>query len=411
MALWLQVAAATGAAGRILFSVVSESSDQRGTDVQHKRTTFRSSAFQLDPGRVLLTHPNTTHLLMPPEPFVITSLHLEVVRASDGQSVPLTEVYNHHVALYAAGGKVGADIVCGGAWVDMMDSIFAIGAEARGTKVEFPDNHGFAGAGPWLANIHLIRSEGVPDVKRCIECACPTGGGSEDCCKHLTICPGFPLGEKDRNASDIKGYSLQYTVGWSPSIEQYRLLKYMTLDATGCQLEFHVPARCPWMWRNNNEHGGRVSGGIGLRGSGRDLPSDFVTAIRPPQPGCVEHVSWDYELPANAEGELVYNKGHIHTGGLNISAYLLRPGEQHPRHLCTSTARYGTAENFPVAVAGNELGYVVGMSTCSFAVGQRPLLRAGDRVRVEAFYRTDLWFNGVMGLMDFALAPFQNDLI
>lgn len=39
------------------------------------------------------------------------------------------------------------------------------------------------------------------------------------------------------------------------------------------------------------------------------------------------------------------------------------------------------------------------------------MLHPGDRVRVEAAveaaYRTDLWFNGAIGLLDSALAPLQ----
>lgn len=380
----------------------------RGPDAQHQVTTFRSAPIRLDPGRVVLTSPKQTPLKMPEEPFVLTSLQVQVVRVATGEPVPLTEVYNHHVVFYAEGGKLGADI-CGGAHLDMIDGLWGAGAEARGTATEFPEGYALPGTGPWFANIHLIRSESVPSVKRCIECACDTGGGSEDCCRHMSICPGFPHGLDTRNSSDVKEYALEYKVGWSANTEQYQLLKYMTLDATGCQLEFQVPARCPWMW-NHDGLSGPLSGSGGLRGSGRDLPSDFATAVRPPSPECIATVSWEYALPPGAAGKLVFSKGHVHVGGLEVSASVVRgfnsSDSRTAEQLCACRARYGRTYPGSPGFAGDEMGYVVAMSTCAFgSTEEQPVLREGDRIRVEARYRTDLWFNGVMGLIDLALVP------
>jgi len=392
--------------------VAEEQASPTALDDKHRTTSYISPPIRLDPGRVVLTPPKQTPLQMPSQPFVLTSVRWEVVRHPTGEPVPLTEVYNHHVVLYGGGGRLAAD-VCGGAHLDMIDGFLGIGAEARGTMTELPEGFAFPGQGPWLANIHLIRSEGVPDVKSCIECACHRHGGSEDCCPHLSVCPGFPDGPSTRNASDVKDYALKYVVGWSPAAEKYTMAQYKTFDATGCQLEFHVPARCPWMWRHDNLQGGRLPGAVGLRGSGRDLPSDFEVAVRPPSPRCVERLSWDYDLPDGAEGEVLFSKGHIHAGGLNISAYVLRRGGGAPELLCCSSARYGGSDA-PAAhaqpPAGDERGYVVGMSTCLFANNtRRPRLRKGDKIRVEVAYRTDLWFNGVMGLMDLALASTPPD--
>merc|ERR1712232_317671 len=214
---------------------------------------------------------------MPEGRFVLTSIQVQVVRAQSGEPVPLTEVYNHHVVLYADGGKLGAD-VCGGAHLDMIDGLWGAGAEARGTITEFPPGYAILAKSPWFANIHLIRSEGVPHVKNCIECACDDQGGSEDCCQHMSICPGFHGRPSERNSTDVKEYALEYKIGWSEEVEQYQHLKYMTLDATGCQLEFQIPSQCPWMW-NHDTFNGPVKGSIGLRGSGRDLPSDFAVAV------------------------------------------------------------------------------------------------------------------------------------
>lgn len=393
------------------FALVNRISAERGLDSNHQVTTFRSGPISLDIGRVVLTAPKQTPMMMPPEPFVLTSIKLQVVRASNGEPVPLTEVYNHHVAVYADGGKLGADI-CGGAHLDMIDALWAVGAEARGTVTEFPAGYGLPGKGPWYANIHFIRSEGVPQVKRCIECTCDTGGGSEDCCRHMSICPGFTDGTS-RNSSDFKEYALGYAVGWSADVGKYLQLRYMTLDATGCQLEFQVPAQCPWMWNHETLHG-QFPGAVGLRGSGRQLPSDFAVAVRPPAPGCTASVSWDYALPPGASGRLVFTKAHLHVGGLSVSAYVMRNAENRSDEwtaepgelLCLCKARYGHSAPGSAGHVGDELGYVVAVSSCQFAdTHKQPILRSGDRTRVEVTYRTDLWFNGVMGLFDFAILP------
>merc|ERR1712217_127287 len=151
----------------------------------------------------------------------------------------------------------------------------------------------------------------------------------------------------------------------------------------------------------------------GLRGSGRDLPSDFVVAVRPPTQRCTASVSWEYALPPGASGRVVFSKGHVHVGGLNVSAYVIRASGANTSSmtsaselLCACQAHYGQKYPGEEGFVGNELGYVVGMSACSFStMEEQPVLRNGDRIRVEATYRTDLWFNGVMGLLDLAIVP------
>jgi len=78
------------------------------------------------------------------------------------------------------------------------------------------------------------------------------------------------------------------------------------------------------------------------------------------------------------------------------------------------TAQYGRSDPGSASFTGDERGYVVGISTCSFdddgGVKQQPLLEDGDVIRVTATYRTDLWFNGVMGLADLAILPKEEQL-
>ncbi|KAL2321823.1 hypothetical protein Fmac_026202 [Flemingia macrophylla] len=59
-------------------------------------------------------------------------------------------------------------------------------------------------------------------------------------------------------------------------------------------------------------------------------------------------------IPIEKGGYLIYGTSHMHTGVVNTTLY-----GQDGRVLCTSTPKYGTRKE-----AGNEKGYVVGMSGC-----------------------------------------------
>lgn len=73
------------------------------------------------------------------------------------------QVYLHHIAFYD--GINSADL-CGGANLQGRDALWSIGAESRHTPTFFPDSHGIAVGqnSSWAANIHLIRTHGVPHV-------------------------------------------------------------------------------------------------------------------------------------------------------------------------------------------------------------------------------------------------------
>mmetsp|Transcript_27131 Transcript_27131/g.64316 ORF Transcript_27131/g.64316 Transcript_27131/m.64316 type:complete len:457 (-) Transcript_27131:99-1469(-) len=388
--------------------------------------TYMSSAIQLDPGRVVLTPPSKTPIPMPPQPFLLRGLHVEVVYPN-GQPVPLTEVYLHHIAFYD--GVTSADL-CGGASLEGKDALWSVGAESRHTSTFFPDGYGYPVLGnssdfptQWSANIHIIRTKGVPHVKHCIECHCGgAGGGSEDCCPHGSLCGGMPAGAATPGAREP--YHVQYTVwydelpgpGGGPGPVP---LRYHTLDAAACQLEWNIPARCPWRFR----HAGTVPGstqlrGAGLRGSGRYFPFDFLAGALGPSRGpgrCVSPMRWSLTWPY--DGRVVFAKGHLHTGGIDLSLYRATAagGEE---LLCRTAARYGSgwggnrtgaegeSPREPAdQPAGNELGYVVGVDSCRGSLRRGLVLRAGDRLTVEARYHSAPWYEGVMGLLDIAVAP------
>mmetsp|Transcript_26761 Transcript_26761/g.82170 ORF Transcript_26761/g.82170 Transcript_26761/m.82170 type:complete len:119 (+) Transcript_26761:913-1269(+) len=106
------------------------------------------------------------------------------------------------------------------------------------------------------------------------------------------------------------------------------------------------------------------------------------------------------------DARLVFGKGHLHIGAIDMSLYVQRrrgvlPNAHQRELLCTVVPRYGTQ----LGVPGDELGYVVGVSNCDTFFADMPLLRRGDRLTVEARYRAQPWYDGVMGLFDIAIAP------
>lgn len=379
-------------------SKVREGDDGRSSEFA---STFRSTKISLDAGRVILSDPAATPLAMPEGEWWLRGLEVEVVNAS-GHGVPLTEVYLHHIAVYYEG-STGAD-VCGGANLDSRDSLWDVGAESRGTRTFFPDGFGYriTANQTWSANIHLIRTDGVSNVKRCIECSVPEGGGSEDHCGDGVICPG---GSVDLNVS-AADYFVQYTVYYDGVGTDNQAVSYHTLDAAACQLEFNVPALCPWSFA----HAGTTVGstqlvGRGLTGSGRLFPFDFLLdPVGDLPPHCIAtrkwNMTWSWE-----DARLVFGKGHLHIGALDMSLYRIRGGTLKTR-LCRVVPQYGTQNTWPSPPKpGHEAGYVVGISNCDQAFRYQPSLLTGDVLLVEARYRAQPWYDGVMALFDIAVAP------
>uniref|UniRef100_A0A7S3E400 Uncharacterized protein n=1 Tax=Chloropicon laureae TaxID=464258 RepID=A0A7S3E400_9CHLO len=85
--------------------------------------------------------------------------------------------------------------------------------------------------------------------------------------------------------------------------------------------------------------------------------------------------------------DLVYAVGHLHVGGLSLDLYDDESGEL----ICHSEPTYGTG-----SAAGDELGYLTGMSSCTF---DPPLRMTRDAVvRTVARYNNTVPHHGVMAL-------------
>jgi hypothetical protein len=277
------------------------------TPLVTERATYRSPGMRLAPGEVVFTDPNNTPLKMPAGKVGILSFDAQVVDRN-GTPVLLSEVYLHHWLIFDGFGNSG---VCGG----YLGYKFGVGAESRNTKTAFPEGYALKTTGTerWGANIHMLRTDDVPDVKSCIECHCASGGGNFACCPDGSYCdtkPGIDRAQRE--------YFLEYTVEYIPDPAEHTAVEIFVLDASNCEIEYNVP-QCEG-------------------------------------PPCVADRSYKATL-AN-DMDLVLALGHLHIGGINVT-FLAETPEGKTIDICTSYPTYGTGDK-----AGDENGYLVAMSPC-----------------------------------------------
>ena len=273
-------------------------------------------------------------------------------------------------------------------------------------------------------------------MKHCIECHCrepvaEAGGGSEDCCPDGSLCGGVSLEQRHQEKTLSKPYHIQYTVWFDNEPEaastgalsmlRHEEVRYHTLDASGCQLEWQVPGLCAWRFRHAGTAAGsgQIPGATGLRGSGRYFPFDFLLDEEPQQQ-CISVMRWSTTW--SYRGRVVFGKAHVHIGAIDIALYREPSSKNDERELiCLNEARYGTGWSNSSNSSGssindvrelwdqppgNELGYVVEVSRCrGLLEGEPVVLEEGDVLTVEARYRAAPGFEGVMGLLDIAVVP------
>jgi hypothetical protein len=296
--------------------------------------TYRSDPMALSAGQVRFTDKDSFLLKFPQEnEYAITKFHAEVTDEQNN-SVPLDEVYNHHWLVFNSQGNRG---VCGG----FLQYIFGVGQESRGTPVVFPDGSGYRALGSleWTANIHLLRTEGLrvdtnksQALKDCIECGYAPGkdcwpwdSGTFACCGDASYCP------TDGTVKDTKNYYLTYTMEYTPDASAVKPIRIYVLDGSGCKIEYNI--------------------------KGDDTNPYSVT---------------EYSWTSPASGDIAFAQGHVHNSGINVSLLINNKAQ------CTSEPRYGTEPGKP----GNEMGFIVAMSTCSDGFS----IKAGDTITVRAVY-------------------------
>ncbi|CAL5000869.1 unnamed protein product [Urochloa decumbens] len=98
-------------------------------------------------------------------------------------------------------------------------------------------------------------------------------------------------------------------------------------------------------------------------------------------------------------GDIVFGVAHQHPGGIGASLH----GED-GRLLCESMPTYGEGQE-----AGNEAGYIVGMSACYPKPGTATV-RDGEALTVVSNYSNERQHTGVMGLFQILVAEHEQKL-
>nr|KYP49631.1 hypothetical protein KK1_028602 [Cajanus cajan] len=105
-------------------------------------------------------------------------------------------------------------------------------------------------------------------------------------------------------------------------------------------------------------------------------------------------------IPMQKGGYVIYGVAHMHAGAAGSTLY-----GQNGRVICSSTPSYGKGKE-----AGNEEGYVVGMSTCYPRPGSVKIID-GETLTLETNYSSNRGHTGAMGLFHLFVAeqlPYQH---
>ena len=94
---------------------------------------------------------------------------------------------------------------------------------------------------------------------------------------------------------------------------------------------------------------------------------------------------WNYQVPANGAGDIVAIGGHVHDYGTHISLTDTTTGQM----VCNSRAGYGA-----------NMAYMKNIDSMSGCTGNPlALIRTGDMLRLDSYYKSPIAENNVMGIM------------
>eukprot|EP00298_Acanthocystis_sp_HF-20_P009279 c18215_g1_i1.p1 GENE.c18215_g1_i1~~c18215_g1_i1.p1 ORF type:complete len:586 (+),score=235.20 c18215_g1_i1:40-1797(+) len=303
--------------------------------------TFYAGPFSLKPGDVVNTSPDQTPIeFVGDQPYALRYATGEVVD-SMYRPVPLTEVYVHHWLFFVnittgvfPDGQCSKNRVANG-------GIMGVGAETRRTLVNIPAPYGivYDGYEKWFANFHLMRTDGVTDVQRCIECHCSDGTptnphGDMGCCGDY--CSGV-----NQTSEYTKQYFFKYVIGYSNITNETVAVQPVILDATAtntidCKVQHQIPAS--------------------------SQPTVLTSTITIPK-----------------TLEIVFALGHQHIGGVSITLSHINPVTGSNSVICRSNPVYGNSDKL-----GYENGYLVQMTSCAF---DKPVVvPGGHQLQVTSIY-------------------------
>ncbi|CAK9163219.1 unnamed protein product [Ilex paraguariensis] len=387
----------------ILFLVISVQNSQARLRDENgvKSGVFLSPKFVLEPGSV--ANKVYYNIDFPRGHIAIKEFNAEVVDKA-GNPIPLYKTYLHHwlalryyqrkgVEISNFNDSLGfhqSDIIIvrnSGICEAGLSQYFGLGSETRKTATHVPDPYGIEVGNlaeipdgyeeKWLLNVHAIDTRGVEDRLGCIECRCDLYNVTEDehgqplkphyvgglyCCYDETRCrlrKGFD--------SAKRSLYLRYTVkwvDWDNSIDPVNIYIFDVTDT----------------WKRSDQ-----STGLSRR---HDCAIEYdvescSTSMASDSCNNTKRVS--LILPTG--GDVIYAVAHQHAGGIGSTLY----GED-GRVICKSIPTYGEGKE-----AGNEAGYIVGMSTCYPQPGSVKI-SDGETLILESNYNSAQRHTGVMGL-------------
>ncbi|PKA55281.1 hypothetical protein AXF42_Ash003918 [Apostasia shenzhenica] len=370
-----------------------------GEGISVKTSVFLSPPFFLHPGSVVNTY--YFDIPFPRGHIALKTFNGEVID-ENGNPVPLHETYLHHWVVERYYGQKGIKDEPGsskfilvrnsGICKNTLRQYYGLGSETRKTDTWVPDPYGIEAGNPevpdgyeekWLLNVHAIDTRGVEDRLGCTECKCslynvtvdefgqplPEGYiGGLRCCYDRTQCRTKP----DFTGIMRKLY-LRYTVKWVEWVASVVPLEIYIFDVT-----------------DTGQYPSGLQASSSCKVEYMVSPCDSLSSY-----DCVNVKKTKVALPRG--GDIVYGVAHQHTGGIGSALY-----SEDGRLLCTSIPLYGNGDT-----AGDEAGYIVGMSTCYPKPGSANI-KNGEILTVVSNYSSAQMHTGVMGLFYVLVAEPRN---
>ncbi|CAK8578142.1 unnamed protein product [Lathyrus sativus] len=372
------------------------------TENKIKSAVFFSPKFELSPGSVINRY--YYGIDFPKGHIALKSFNAEVVDEA-GNPIPLHETYLHHwVVLRYHQSKhvthtendshrmlhnsnhvlVRNSGICQG---NVLGQYFGLGSETRGTETHIPDPFGIEIGNPeevpegfeekWMLNIHAIDTRGAEDKMGCTECKCelynvtvdeygrtirPDYVGGLLCCSDYAQCR-----LKEGFQGPKRSLYLRYTVKWVDWDDFVVPVKIYIIDVTDT-LKLSDSSE-----GINSDHNCKV-----------EYRVESCSTDHKEGNGCVDVKKTS--VPQQNGGYVIYGVAHQHSGGIGATLY-----GQDGRVICSSIPSYGNGNE-----AGNESGYIVGMSTCYPKPGSMKIIH-GETLTVESNYNSTKEHTGVMG--------------
>lgn len=378
----------------LVASTLTNSHARENNENGMKSAVFLSPKFELKPGSVANRVFN--NIDFPKGHIAIKSFNAEVVDEA-GNPIPLHETYLHHWIVLRNYQRKGIEspknksdniiVSNSGLCKNGLEQIFGLGSETRRTDTHVPDPYGIEVGNSieipqgfeerWFMNVHVIDTRGAEDKLGCTECRCDLYNatkdengealrkgyiGGMDCCHDGTKCK-----VREGFESVKRALFMRYTVKWVDWDSSIVPVKIYVLDVTDT-------------WKKGDSNALDTKHHCLIE---YDVEACSGTGVS--NEGCIDNRRVSLSMPTG--GNVIYGVAHQHTGGIGSTLY----GED-GRVLCSSIPTYGEGKE-----AGNEEGYIVGMSTCYPNPGSVKI-SDGETLVLESIYNRSQSHSGVMGL-------------